>query len=528
MKNKMSVEEFLAEFARQSQTSESQAYAYAKEIGESKTLLSPQTRQCALCRYAIGLFYNARYEEAEKILKSFAFDYEKYPFKSFYVDALSVLGLIQYYKQRYHLSIFYAGQAVSLAQEKKCSDRLAGLYSNLAAPYRELGENARSLAYLDRSLQYASASLEPSVKASLLYNRTGILMSLERYGEARETILQVEEMAKALPIAPIFVEFLPLSKAEIALALHESVDLSTMARSFLQGPYQDDPDFMSYVLADDQSLFDLLKKYGYRDDALLCLDRIKKIQAQVPSLTTAIFIAKNDVEFALEKGDELAAGKAYGELARLYQKQNEGYAEDFDEITKLHFDFVRMTSAYQKAQKRARKLLEESDTDALTLLPNRRALEKEKKHFSLWAKKDDYFALALLDYDHFKEINDGYGYQAGDAALRLGGELFKSYASTSFHAFRYGGDEYLFLLAGKSPKEVASFFAKIQTGLAAIKLKTNTGERIPLSCCIGYSLYHGDYEGYSAAFRLATEAVHQAKKLGRGQMVALSGETKAL
>jgi diguanylate cyclase (GGDEF)-like protein len=523
-KKTTSVEEFLEEFARRSRQSQQEAFAFAEAIGQGKIVAPPQTRQCALCRYAISLFYGARYDEAEAILKTFAFDYERYPFKPFYVDALSALGLIQYYKQRYHLSIFYSGQALALAKEKKCTDRLAGLYSNLAAPYRELQENDRALAYLDKSLEYASESLEPSVKATLLYNRAAILVSLERYPEAREAILQVDELTKKHPVMPIFSAFLPLSKAEIALALHESVDLPAMAHSFLSEPYQDDPDFMSYVLADDESLFDLLKKYSYRDEATLCLEKIKAIQAKAPSLATAIFIAKREADFAEEKGDVLPAKKAYAALAALYQKQNEAYAADFDEITKLHFDFVRMTSAYQKAQKRARRLLEESDTDALTLLPNRRALEKEKKRFPSWAKKEPYFALALLDYDHFKLVNDTYGYQAGDAALRLGGELLKSCASPSFHAFRYGGDEYLLLLAGKTPEAVDEFFGKLQSGLSAIKLKGNDGKRIPLSCCIGYALYQGNYSGYSAAFRLATEAVHQAKKKSPGSRVALLGE----
>jgi diguanylate cyclase (GGDEF)-like protein len=517
----LSVNEFQAEYAKRKEQSEEAGSAYLQQMSRKKGKDYAQIRQCALFEEALALFYLAHYEEGETLLKSFVFDYPKYPFDPFYIDSFTVLSLIQLQKKRFHLAIFYAQQSLSLAEEKRCTDRFSAIYSNLAAPYHELQENERCLSYLDQALRYVDFSHDPLSKMSILYNRSEILLSLGRYEESRAMIEAVEAEAKKQDAPDFVLLLLPLCKAEIALALHEDVDLHEKALAFLHAPFQDNPALMSYILDDDEALFTLLHEQKLNEDAQLYLDKIKAIQTLVPSLMTSIFIAKASIALAESRGEEKAEQAALKELSRLYEKQNEEYAADFEEITRLHFDFVRVTNAYQKAQKRARRLLEESDTDALTLLPNRRSLEKEKKRFSSLAKKAPYFVLALLDYDHFKDINDTYGYQAGDAALRLGGELFKKYASATFKPFRYGGDEFFFAFASASKEEADALLKKIQEGLAQIELKTGDGTKIPLSCCIGYGLFPGTYESFASAFREVSEAVHSAKKSGKGNRVAI-------
>jgi diguanylate cyclase (GGDEF)-like protein len=440
-----------------------------------------------------------------------------------YIDCFGLLGTIQFYKKRYHLSVYYGQQALSLAEEKKCVERYSEIYSNLSAPYHELKEDERCLLYLDKALAYVDKSSNPPSKLSILYHRSGTLASLGLYPEAKEAMLEVKKMAKEVPVPPFFEDFLPLCEGEIDLALHQAVDFHGIAQKFLANPYQNTPDYYNYVLDEDIYLYDLLRKNGLKEDAALYLAQIEKIQASAPSLATGIFLAKSKASLAEEKGDALEAGKHYAELARLYEEQNEGYNEDFEEITKLHFDLARLTNAYQKAQKMARHFQEESDTDALTGIPNRRALEKEKKRFPLLAKKEAYFALALLDYDHLKFINDGYGYQVGDNALRLGGQFFKNFLAPDLRIFRYGGDEFLFTLPVKDPEAAKAYFAKIQKGVEGLDLHSAEGDQILLSCCIGYGLYQGNYQSFALALKAANEAIHAAKKTGRGNIVSIVG-----
>jgi len=521
MNLKMSPEEFSSLLEEKRKVSDSEAALFAKNVAEDPAIKNPQTRQIALYSYSVTLFYSTRFDEAEKIIKSFIFTYANYPFLPFYIDCFVLLSLLAYYKKRYHLSVFYAQQALSLSEAKKCRTHYTAIYGNMAAPYRELQENDKCLDCLDKAIAYCSESNDPSARYAILYNRASVLAALGRYEEARDAILEAEQQSKDIPTPPIFSAYFPLSKAEIALALHEKIDLHSLAMEFLNSPLQQDQSLSSFLLDEDESAFLLLLKYDFIDDAELFLTKIEAIQAASPALTSAIFIAKSKAEIAEKRGDALAAGKSYQELTHLYEEQTKELSNDFEEITKLHFDFVRVNDAYQKAQKRAQKLLEESDTDALTGLANRRALEKEKKRFLALAKKQSCFVLALLDYDHFKDINDGYGYQAGDQALRLGGAYFRTLESPSVRIFRYGGDEFVFALSVSKPEEASAFFAQVKRGLEAVELLSSEGKRIPLSCCIGYGLFQGTYESYAPAQKMANEAIRAAKKIGRGNIVSV-------
>lgn len=85
-------------------------------------------------------------------------------------------------------------------------------------------------------------------------------MGLGRLEEARKAIDEVERTAKALPQAPLCLEFLPFCKAEIDLAMGEKVDLHALAHSFLAAPFQKRSDLRSYVLEEDEYLYSLLWK----------------------------------------------------------------------------------------------------------------------------------------------------------------------------------------------------------------------------------------------------------------------------
>jgi tetratricopeptide (TPR) repeat protein len=203
------------------------------------------------------LYDLARYDESEAMIKSFAFDYERYPFHPFYVDCFDLLGAIQQAKKRVHLAVFYGQLAVSLAEEKKAFDRLPAAYGNLSLPYQDLKEYAACLECLDKALLYTK---DPEIILSLIYNKASVLMGLGRLEEARKAIDEVERMAKALPQAPLCLEFLPFCKAEIDLAMGEKVDLHALAHSFLAAPFQKRSDLRSYVLEEDEYLYSLLWK----------------------------------------------------------------------------------------------------------------------------------------------------------------------------------------------------------------------------------------------------------------------------
>lgn len=90
-------------------------------------------------------------------------------------------------------------------------------------------------------------------------------------------------------------------------------------------------------------------------------------------------------------------------------------------------------------------LEEQAHTDSLCGLPNRRALHQD---VSVHARRDTEIALALIDLDGFKAINDFYGHVVGDRVLKLCATLFNELCAENGKAYRLGGDEFALVVVG--------------------------------------------------------------------------------
>ncbi|WP_370032607.1 putative bifunctional diguanylate cyclase/phosphodiesterase [Qipengyuania mesophila] len=84
-------------------------------------------------------------------------------------------------------------------------------------------------------------------------------------------------------------------------------------------------------------------------------------------------------------------------------------------------------------------------TDSLTLLPNRRALHLDVQHEY---RQGHEVALAMIDLDGFKLINDHYGHFVGDAAIRECADIFRQISDGEAGVYRLGGDEYAMMIGG--------------------------------------------------------------------------------
>ena len=156
------------------------------------------------------------------------------------------------------------------------------------------------------------------------------------------------------------------------------------------------------------------------------------------------------------------------------------------------------------------------DLDALTQLPNRvllldrlmGALAHGKRH----GKR---FALLFLDLDKFKEINDSLGHAVGDEALRRVARCLASSVRAVDTVSRYGGDEFVVLLAEVVQPSDALFVAgKI---LALLQAPSQIGEHVlQLSASIGISIYPEDGEDALTLIEHADTAMYRAKRRGAG------------
>jgi diguanylate cyclase (GGDEF)-like protein len=157
-------------------------------------------------------------------------------------------------------------------------------------------------------------------------------------------------------------------------------------------------------------------------------------------------------------------------------------------------------------------------TDALTGLPNSRALRETLKHLvALSGRTVSPLSAILFDLDHFKRVNDTWGHERGDDALAAVGEILTSTVRASDYAGRYGGEEFLVLLPDTDRDGAVNVAEKLRQAIANA---TVPGVDRPLSASFGVASLPADGGEGDALVRLAERALHAAKTAGRNRVEA--------
>ena len=135
----------------------------------------------------------------------------------------------------------------------------------------------------------------------------------------------------------------------------------------------------------------------------------------------------------------------------------------------------------RELEKANERLLEKSETDPLTRLAHRFRLNDYLEH-AFERARDDHreFAVEILDIDYFKEYNDNYGHQAGDACIvAIADELRKMQSSDTFCA-RYGGDEFIIIYEYKTEDEVFSMADSLRERILDRRIEHVCSKALPV------------------------------------------------
>jgi len=153
--------------------------------------------------------------------------------------------------------------------------------------------------------------------------------------------------------------------------------------------------------------------------------------------------------------------------------------------------------------------------DPLTGIQNRRAMERELKlAVELAGREGTAFALAMLDLDHFKRINDRYGHEAGDDVLVAFADLLCECTRKVDRCFRFGGEEFVLLMPGTKADALPAIDQQIRVHIVE-RLRSH-GEVITVS--IGAAALKPD-EDWQSWLARADAALYRAKSEGRDRTV---------
>lgn len=158
------------------------------------------------------------------------------------------------------------------------------------------------------------------------------------------------------------------------------------------------------------------------------------------------------------------------------------------------------------------KLRFEATHDALTDLPNRTLyMDRLQQALSHATRSGEVFAVALLDLNGFKALNDELGHDAGDAALRATAQRLKRCLRQTDTAARLGGDEFALLLHDATD---VSRVMKAVTESCGEPFRFEGREGAPLSVSVGFACYPDDGQSAFELMRRADDAMYRAKRTG--------------
>lgn len=158
--------------------------------------------------------------------------------------------------------------------------------------------------------------------------------------------------------------------------------------------------------------------------------------------------------------------------------------------------------------------------DPLTGLFNRRYLEESLIRELDRAQREAYpVALAMLDIDHFKQINDHYGHAAGDRFLQALGQQLREYSRPTDIACRYGGEEFLLLLPNIMLDTARERAEQWRANFEALRLSHADREMLRATLSVGLALFPLHAASATALLSNADQALYAAKRAGRNQVM---------
>jgi two-component system chemotaxis response regulator CheY len=181
---------------------------------------------------------------------------------------------------------------------------------------------------------------------------------------------------------------------------------------------------------------------------------------------------------------------------------------------------ARITELHRQLERKNKQWEQLALTDALTGLPNRRAIEDwASTQFSSAVRHGFPFWVVLADLDHFKQVNDSFGHDAGDAVLKKFASILKSSIRRGDLCGRLGGEEFLVVLTHTDKKNALGVIERIRMEVSSTPV-TFDGCTLAVTASFGLAGLEGtqNASSFSKLKELADTALYSAKRGGRNRV----------
>jgi len=181
---------------------------------------------------------------------------------------------------------------------------------------------------------------------------------------------------------------------------------------------------------------------------------------------------------------------------------------------------IRLVELHRRLEAKNVLLEELALTDALTGLPNRRAIEDwGSRQLSTAATYGFSFWVVLADLDHFKQVNDTFGHEAGDAVLKRFSKILNTQLRRDDLCGRIGGEEFLIVLTHTTRENALAVIERIRTELQTAPVSFH-GSTVAVTASFGLAGFEKNQvpAGFKELQTLADAALYSAKRGGRDRV----------
>lgn len=180
-----------------------------------------------------------------------------------------------------------------------------------------------------------------------------------------------------------------------------------------------------------------------------------------------------------------------------------------------------LRNAYDDLKSQYEQLRQEALRDALTGLFNRRYLDETLEREIRQAQRHQQpVGMVVLDIDHFKQVNDTYGHDGGDAVLRALAQLLQIHIRSGDVVCRFGGEEFVIVLPGATLEDTRRRAEALLQHIRQMPLEHRNQSLGTITASAGVAAFPAHGKSGTALFRAADRALYCAKMGGRNRVVA--------
>ncbi len=406
-------------------------------------------------------------------------------------------------------SIGYLFEALDQVRTQNARPQTAMLLCNLGGELVAVGDYEEALAVLTEAESLAAELNHPRLRVGIVANLVDCLVHLGRAEDAlpraRQLVTDPESPFISAPEGNVFttatLAFLRNDRdaeAEAALAVAEREATKHGGPCLVWALYL-------------RAL--LMARHGDRDGAIARLEEAKgRFEDRTPLLLQGL-VLDSLAELKAQAGQHAEAFA----LQKNYMKVHE---RRLGMGTKARYYAVQIRYELNRLRDERDRAREEALRDPLTGLYNRRYLDSVLAALiSLFGRTGQPLAVAMLDLDHFKNVNDEFGHLFGDEVLRSVSRVLTEGTRAGDVVCRYGGEEFCLLFANSSVDDAVVRVNALLEATRAATTKLGDVAKSGITFSAGVSGFPEDGENAKTLVDAADRVLYAAKQQGRGRVM---------